>query len=145
MAVFPPFFQPLEAHLGHVTKMPALQWIFSGETLNDAYNKIIDDRGDEAYWYKRENRNLEDWEKLRSLNGITVRKFKKMVSKNKQWETDYWGNNPIFSDGRKSEMLIFKILRVLFIIPARIPLFEELFLGRICCVLSNKKIKFLHH
>ena len=32
LAVFPPFFQPLEAHLGMVTKMPALHWLFSGKT-----------------------------------------------------------------------------------------------------------------
>ena len=139
LAVFPPFFQPLEAHLTLVTKTPALHWIFSGQTLTDAYNQIIDDRGDEAHWYKSENTKLEDWEKLPHLNGITIRKFKKIISKNKMWSIDYWGNNPILSDGRKAEMLIFKILRIFFIIPARIPLLNELFLGRICCVLSNKK------
>lgn len=138
-AVFPPFFQPLEAHLTLVTKTPALHWIFSGQTLNDAYNQIIDDRGDEAYWYKNENKKLEVWEKLPSLNGITIKKFKKIISKDKLWGIDFWGNNPILSDGRKAEMLIFKILRIFFIIPARTPLLEELFLGRICCVLSNKK------
>lgn len=139
LAVFPPFFQPLEAHLTLVTKTPALHWIFSGQTLTNAYNQIIDDRGDEAHWYKSETKELEDWEKLPGLNGITIRKFKKIIFKNKQWDVAYWGNNPILSDGKKSEMLIFKILRMLFIIPARIPLLDEFFLGRICCVLSNKK------
>ena len=52
LAVFPPFFQPLEAHLTLVTKAPALHWIFSGHTLTDAYNQIIDERGSEAHWYK---------------------------------------------------------------------------------------------
>jgi len=139
LAVFPPFFQPLEAHLTLVTKTPALQWIFSGETLTDAYNQIVDERGDEAHWYRRKNKKLHDWERLPSLNGITIRKFRKILSKDKIWDVAYWGNNPILSDGRKSEKLIFKILRIFFIIPARIPLINELFLGRICCVLSNKK------
>ena len=139
LAVFPPFFQPLEAHLTLVTKTPALHWIFSGQTLTNAYNQIIDDRGDEAHWYKSETKELEDWEKLPGLNGITIRKFKKIIFKNKQWGVAYWGNNPILSDGRKSEMLLFKVLRIFFIIPARIPLLDEFFLGRICCVLSNKK------
>ena len=139
LAVFPQFFQLLEAHLTLATKTPALHWIFSGETLTDAYNQIIDGRGDEAHWYRNENKKLEDWEKLPGLNGITIRKFKKIISKNKQWSVAYWGNNPILSDGRKSEMLLFKILRIFFIIPARIPLLNELFLGKICCVLINKK------
>ena len=103
-AVFPPFFQPLEAHLTLVTKTPALHWIFSGQTLNDAYNQIIDDRGGEASWYKRKNKELEDWKKLPGLNAITIRMFKKIISKNKLWDVAYWGNNPILSDGRKSEM-----------------------------------------
>ena len=139
LAVFPPFFQPLEAHLTLVTKTPALHWIFSGQTLTDAYNEIIDERGDEAHWYKSENKKLADWEKLPGLNGITIRKFKKIIAKNNQWAIVHWGNNPILSDGRKAEMLLFKILRIFFIIPARIPLLDELFLGRICCVLSNNK------
>jgi ubiquinone/menaquinone biosynthesis C-methylase UbiE len=139
LAVFPPFFQPLEAHLTFVTKTPALQWIFSGQTLTDAYNQIIDDRGDEAHWYRNDNKKLRDWEKLPSLNGITIRKFKKIISKDKSWDIDYWGNKPILSDGRKAEMLIFKMLRIFFIIPARVPILNELFLGRICCVLSKKK------
>ena len=139
LAVFPPFFQPLEAHLTLVTKTPALHWIFSGDTLTEAYNQIIDERGDEAHWYRSENKKLHDWERLPGLNGITISKFKKIISIDKIWDVAYWGNNPILSDGRKSEMLLFKILRIFFIIPARIPMINELFLGRICCVLSNKK------
>ena len=91
LAVFPPFFQPLEAHLTLVTKTPALHWIFSGQTLTDAYNQIVDDRGDEAYWYKNKNKKLQVWEKLPSLNGITIRKFKAIISKDKLWGVDYWG------------------------------------------------------
>ena len=43
LAVFT-VFQPLEAHLTLVTKTPALHWIFSGQTLTDAYNEIIDEQ-----------------------------------------------------------------------------------------------------
>lgn len=139
LAVFPPFFQPLEAHLTLVTKTPALHWIFSGQTLADAYNLIVDERGDEAHWYRNQDRKLKDWEKLPTLNGVTIRQFRKMIAKNNLWRIDFWGSNPILSDGRKSELLIFKILRIFFIIPARIPFLDELFLGRICCVLSSKK------
>ena len=85
MAVFPPFYQPLEAHLTFVTKTPALHWMFSGQTLTEAYNAIIDERGDKAHWYKSKNKKLLDWEKLPGLNGITIRKFKKIIAKNNQW------------------------------------------------------------
>lgn len=139
LAVFPQFFQPLEAHLGMVTKMPALHWFFSGKTLTKAYNEIINERGEDAYWYAPENKELSDWERLMTLNGITVRKFRKIIAKNKSWKINYWGKNPILSDGRKANMLLFRLLRILFIIPARLPILEELFLGRICCVLSKKQ------
>ena len=46
LAVFPQFYQPLESHLTLVSKTPALHWIFSGQTLTDAYNEIIDERGE---------------------------------------------------------------------------------------------------
>ena len=142
LAVFPQFFQPLEAHLGAVTKMPALHWFFSGNTITKAYNEIISERGSEADWYAPENPKLSHWEKLPSLNGITVNKFKKIISKNKGWNYDYWGRNPILSDGRKSKMLIFRILRLIFILPARLPFLQEFFLGRVVCILkknSNNK------
>ena len=43
--VFPPFFQPLEAHLSLITKFPALNWVFSGKTLKRAYYEISKERG----------------------------------------------------------------------------------------------------
>ena len=139
LTVFPPFFQPLEADLTLVTKTPALHWIFSGQTLADAYNSIVDERGDEAHWYRNEERELKEWKKLPTLNEITVRKFRKIIAKNGARALDFWGRNPILSDGRKSEFLIFRILRLFFIIPPRVPLLNELFLGRICCVPSSRK------
>jgi SAM-dependent methyltransferase len=137
LAVFPPFYQPFEAHLGLVTKMPALHWVFSGRTITDAYNEIIRKRGREAYWYDRENTELAEWEALYSLNGITIAKFRRIVSRNKGWNIVYWSKEPILSDGRRANKLVFRILRKLFILPARLPILEELFLGRICCSLEK--------
>lgn len=134
LLVFPQFFQPLEAHLTYVTKTPALHWFFSSKTLVKAYNEIIEERGKDAYWYALEKKELSEWERLPSLNGITVKKFRDIINK-KSWEIDYWGKTPILSDGRKSKMLLFRILRKFFVLPARLPILEELFLGRICCVL----------
>ena len=73
MAVFPPYFQPLEHHLTLVTRMPALQWFFSGDVLNEASHLL----GLELGCPYKLNPELEEWERLRSLNGITIKKFKK--------------------------------------------------------------------
>ena len=136
LIVFPPFFQPLESHLGNVTKMPALHWLFSGKTITDAFNSILQQRGSETYWYAIDT-ELADWERSPSLNGITVAKFRRLVAKNKGWKILYWSKEPILSDGRRADLLIFRILRKIFVLPARLPILEELFLGRICCSLEK--------
>src|SRR3989338_347713 len=59
LVVFPAFYQPLEAHLGDVTRMPALQWFFSGETIAKAAYEIVQERGKDAYWYAYESPNLK--------------------------------------------------------------------------------------
>jgi len=135
-AVFP----PLETHLGLVTKMPALQWFFSGKTITNAYNEILLKRGQEAYWYSRTNGELSEWERLPTLNGITVRGFRKIIVQQKRWNIVYWGNRPIFSHGRRAEMVVFRVLQNLFSLPARLPLLVELLLSRICCCLEKKNV-----
>ncbi len=137
LVVFPAFYQPLEAHLGDVTRMPALHWFFSGETLAKAAYEIIQERGKAAYWYAPESPNLKEWERLYSLNGITVKKFRRLIKQQNDWRVVYWGKDPILSDGRRSKLKVFRWLRKLFILPARLPLLEELFLGRICCILQK--------
>ncbi len=138
--VFPPFYQPLESHLGCVTKIPGLNCLFSGEPVFQAYQEIIRDRGEEAYWYAPVKRELEYWEKFPSLNGITISKFRKIIKKNKGWHLTFWNTAPIFSGGRASEKRIFRLLRRLFVLPARLPVLEEFFLDRICCILEKRTL-----
>lgn len=137
MTVFPQYYQPLEAHLGLVTKFPALHWFFSGSTLAVAYNKIIEERGVSAIWYARESPVLANWEKLPSLNGITVKKFDRIIKLNKNWKVIFKNKAPILSDGKKANHYVFRLLRLAFYIPARLPYLEELFLGRICWVIKK--------
>src|SRR3989338_817711 len=139
LAVFPQFFQQLEAHLGLVTSLPALHWFFPGETLTAAYNDIISERGAEASWYAREKTTLRDWEMLPSVNGITVKYFRNIISSNKGWRLVYKNKAPILSDGRRANKLLFRLLRLAFIIPARMPVLEELFLGRICWAIEKRQ------
>lgn len=136
-ACFPPFYQPLEAHLGAVTKMPALQWFFSGETITAAFDEIIGERGPKADWYRRPYAGLAEWEKLPTLNGITVRKFRRILGNHPDWKEEFWSRRPILSAGRRSRHPGFRVLRAPFTVPARLPLLEEFTLGRICCILRK--------
>jgi ubiquinone/menaquinone biosynthesis C-methylase UbiE len=136
--VFPQFYQPLEAHFELVTRMPALHWLFSPKLLSDAYYEIEKNRGEAAYWYARGNpKQFRDWEKLKSLNGTTIRKFNKLLKK-QNWKVVFENKKPIFTDGRKSRLLFFRILSLLFVIPARLPILQELFRSRICCILEKQ-------
>ncbi len=138
-ACFPPFYQPLEAHLGAATRMPGLQWLFSGETITAAFDEIIAERGAEADWYRRSKLGLAEWEKLPTLNGITVRKFRHILHNHPDWNLEFWSRKPVFSDGRRSRQLPFRLLRLAAAIPARLPLLEEISLGRICCTLRKAR------
>ena len=134
LVVFPQFFQPLEAHLGMVTKMPALHWMFSGETIAAAYVSIVNERGEEAQWYLPESFPLRSWEKLFALNGVSVRAFRKLISQQGWFASDRLVK-PILTDGRKAKKPIFRILSSILAPFAHLPYLEELFLGRINYIL----------
>lgn len=82
--VFPSFYTPVGgAHLGLVTKIPFLQWFFSPSTLNNAYNKILDQRGNEASWYRSPSSVTEGgWAAVHGgigVNGTTFEQFKQLA------------------------------------------------------------------
>ena len=136
LLAFPQYLQPLEAHLGFVTKVVALHWFFPGNIIAEAYNEIIEERKPSSYWYKPVSYPLRSWEKLFSLNGTSIRSFKNLV-KSQDWVSSDFKVKPILTDGRKSEWIIFKVLNKFFIPLAHLPPFNELFLGRINCILTK--------
>jgi ubiquinone/menaquinone biosynthesis C-methylase UbiE len=136
LVVFPQFYQPLEAHLGMVTSMPALHWIFSGETIAAAYVDIVNERGEEAKWYAPEAFPLRSWEKLFALNGVSIREFKKLISKQGWFAKDNLVK-PILTDGRRAQKPIFKILSSILTPLAHLPFIDELFLGRVNYILTK--------
>ena len=119
-----------------VTTMPALHWIFSGETIAAAYVEIVNERGEAAKWYVPEAFPLRSWEKLFGLNGVSVRAFRKLISQ-QGWLASDGLVNPILTDGRKAKKPIFKILSSIFFPLAHLPYFDELFLGRINYILTK--------
>lgn len=136
LVVFPQFYQPLEAHLGMVTTLPALHWIFSGQTIAAAYVEIVNERGEGAQWYLPEAITLRSWEKLFALNGVSVSAFRKLIS-HQGWLSSDRLVKPIFTDGRRAKKPIFRILSSIFALFAYLPKLEELFLGRVNYILTK--------
>jgi SAM-dependent methyltransferase len=88
IAIFPSYYHPIEHHLSLVSRAPFIHYFFKGDELIRAYNEIIEERGNESYWYRRKNPKLEDWEKCNTINGLTRRKFKNLIN-NSSWEVLY--------------------------------------------------------
>jgi 2-polyprenyl-3-methyl-5-hydroxy-6-metoxy-1,4-benzoquinol methylase len=100
--VFPSYYQPMEHHLVLVSITPGLQYLFSGKTLVKAYCEILDERGDEANWYKRMSADLHPWEKGHTINGTTFGGFKK-IAKSQGWAIHSEVHKPLGSIGRTVE------------------------------------------
>ena len=105
LSVFPQFLQPFESHLNFVTNLPCLHWFFNSKKISEKYFEILNERGDSAKWYKGNKNKLEDWEKLPTLNGTSIRKFEKILEMN-SWSDIKWIKRPILTDGRKSKKFI---------------------------------------
>jgi len=135
LCVFPQYHQPFEAHLGMVTRMPALHWFFSSATIAESYNEIIKERAG-ADWYRPEAYPLRDWEVLFGLNGTTVAGFEKLIDKF-PWSTRNALVRPILTDGRRSSQLRFKLLSAAFYPLAHVPVIREYFTGRINYILTK--------
>jgi len=137
--VFPSYFHPLEHHLSLVTRTPFFHYFFSCETLISAYNKILEERGYDAYWYKRYSASPQSWERCNTINGITLKKFKNMIDK-KDWKIILHSRKPIGSIGRnvskKKWPLAISYIFYPFIF---IPGIQEVMLHRITYILEKQQ------
>ena len=133
LAVFPQYLQPFESHLNFVTKLPCIHWFFNSKKISEKYYEILKERGDSAKWYNGEKYSLEEWEKLPTLNGTSIRKFEKILKKN-SWSDVKWIKKPILTDGRRSKKFFFRLLSLLFYPLIYIKYLDELFMGRICVI-----------
>jgi len=136
LTVFPPYYNPLEAHLRLTTSLHGLHLIFSGKAITRAYHDIIKERGHEAAWYDRKNPEPAEWEKSPGLNGITIKRFRNIIA-SRNWDLQNWRVNSLVSHGRKSKKQPYKTISGLMKIPAYLPVLEEVFLGRVCCILKK--------
>ncbi len=135
LACFPQFYQPTESHLNMFTRMHGLHCIFPGKSLAQAIAEESRERGPEAEWYAYHGQ--EEWERSPFLNGITLQRFRRIV-REQRWTVRIWARNPILTDGRRARLPVYRALRTLLVPLARLPLLEEVFLGRVCCVLRRE-------
>lgn len=137
IAIFPGYYHPLEHHLDFVTKIPGIHYFFRGETLIKAYHEICEERGDQSYWYRRDSGELEDWERGNTLNGITLSKFRKMISGN-DWRVVVHSRKSLGSlMDSSSRKISVRLISGFSSIMMRIPVLEEVFLNRIAYILQK--------
>ena len=136
LVVFPQYLQPLESHLGLVTRLPALHLLFSGKTITEAAYEIHTKKGKDASWYALKSPYLEEWERLPSLNGTSLAQFWRIIKRG-NWKIVYQRKEPILSTGRRTRRFIFRFFRLFFLVPAHLPLVQELFLDRVCFCLQK--------
>lgn len=138
IAVFPSYYQPKEHHLGLVSRVPGLQFMFSGRTLVKAYYEILQERGDNAYWYRRSTPELEAWEKGNTINGTTFHKFRKIYREQK-WKKIFQSRKPVGSVGRMFEKnKLMKVISKVFVPLTYIPFVQEIVLHRIAVILEKE-------
>lgn len=135
LAVFPSYFQPVEHHLGLVTGMPGLQYLFTGRTLIRAYCEILGERGADAEWYARD-RALAPWERGNTINGMTAYGFARFI-RQQDWRVALRPRLPIGGVGRRALGGKGKGLARVFGPLTRVPVLREVALHRITYVLAK--------
>ena len=69
--VFPSFNFPFGgAHIDHVTGTPFLEWFFSPDTLNRAYQEIADEWGEDLDWYRSAEDTEGNWAIVKGGIGV---------------------------------------------------------------------------
>lgn len=135
LVVFPSYFQPLEHHLGLVTRIPGLQCMFTGKTLIQAYCQILRERGAVAAWYGRVEA-LEPWERGNTINGTTAYRFAHLLG-SEQWSIELQPSLPIGGVGRRAARGKGKVVARVFRPLTRVPVVREVALHRITYVLRK--------
>lgn len=133
--VFPSYLHPAEHHLSQVTATPFIHYFFSGKNLVEVCNEIIDERGGEAAWYKRQNPNLEPWERCDGINGMTKRKFRHLIRET-GWNI-YHEHRPPLLRGMSRRHPALRLIRYLITPFAQLRGFDEFLCGRIVYILEK--------
>jgi SAM-dependent methyltransferase len=137
-AVFPPYYDLWGgSHLhGYATSLPGLNLFFTTKALRSAATILMESHGIPYRRYLRE----EPTDKLWNMNGLTVRKFQRLVRQS-SFRVDmmrYVGRHDrrmTKKTGREAALLMPAFW--LFETAARLPLVREAFCSRICALLRK--------
>lgn len=79
--VFPSIKLPFGgAHISSVTRMPFLEWFFSPNTINEAYQEIVSEWGEDLNWYKPTEKVKGDWAVVKGGIGVNGIKYKEFIT-----------------------------------------------------------------
>jgi len=134
--VFPPFFHPMEHHLGLATRFPGIHWFFPRQAVFRAYMRILEARGPRAAWYRR-TQPLQPWERCATINGTTLAAFNRVVAQ-QDWRVMHQSRRPLLSVGRAVRRkpllrILSGLLRPLTFVPG----INEFLLHRIAFILQK--------
>jgi SAM-dependent methyltransferase len=136
--VFPGYWHPREHHLSLVTKLPGIQYLFSGETLVRAYSDIIEERGSRAAWYRRESPELLPWERGNTINGTTFSQFRALIER-MNWKIVRESKRPLGGAGRiGAHNQLVKAASFVFLPLVHVPGIREVALHRIAYILERR-------
>lgn len=133
LAVFPPYFHPKGSHLeGYASRLPYANLFFSSRTLLGAIDELLDERGD---GYRPQP--LRPGDRLYGLNGLTIRKFRKMTD-GSEFEVLSLELLPLLNKLiRQYQKLKMQYYAWVFRPLSRVPLLQELFTHRVVAVLRK--------
>ncbi len=137
--VFPPYYDVTAgSHLpGYATTVPGLNALFSTRTLKRAATVVLEEReGPRWHDFLREEPSDELW----NLNGLTVRRFRRLVERSpfQVERRTYLGHmDHRLSDHRGLGLALRMPAFLLAELPAQVPLIQELFCMRVCCLLRK--------
>jgi hypothetical protein len=133
LAMFPPYYNPMEHHL-KVSRTPFLHWVFSGETLRQMQNRCVQEAGKGAEHFLV---NALDGYRAPTLNGITVRKFKRLLAEG-GWEIvlDRRQGFPCMGETARASRMAQMVSRLTTPF-ARLPVLEEITLDHVTVILRK--------
>ncbi len=133
LTVFPPYFHPKGAHLdGYASRLPYANALFPSNVLLNAIDEILEERGD---GYRPQA--LRPGDRLYGLNGITIRSFRRMLSRSR-FEILRLELLPLVNKMiRQYDAWKMRYYAWVFYPFSRVPFVQELFTHRIVAVLRK--------
>lgn len=137
LIVFPSYFHPTQHHLFEATYAPCVHWCFAPATLMSAYWEILNDNPLHRDSIGVVQRDLEPWEKLRTINGTTQASFEKIL-RNMNWASAEFVRLPFGIAGTAVQRRpALKYLKWVTGPMARIPVLSEVANQRVVCMLRK--------